>query len=180
MSIFEVVFNLAGLVLGLALVEVLSGLTKLLRERERLKIGVLVPLLGVFVLCDVTSFWGQAYELRELMPSVWPSLGAALVITSIYYLAASLTIPTNLTTQVDYDEAYWKNKRIIFGLILFCNCATWVISISLGRVWSPTVWAVNLLYAAVIIAALLAPGRRTNIVLLLALIANCAWIFAVP
>lgn len=180
MSIFEVVFNLAGLVLGLALVEVLSGLTKLLRARERLRIGALVPLLAVFILCDVTSFWGQAYELRELMPSVWPSLGAALVITSIYYLAASLAIPANLTTQADYDNGYWKNKRIIFGLILFCNCATWAISMSLGRVWSPTVWVVNLLYAAIIIAALLAPGRRTNIALLLALIANSLRVFAVP
>ncbi|NML11942.1 hypothetical protein HHL08_17595 [Sphingobium sp. AR-3-1] len=106
MSIFEVVFNLAGLVLGLALVEVLSGLAKLLRERNRLEIGALVPLLGIFVLCDVTSFWGQAYELRDLMPSVWPSLGAALVITSIYYLAASLTVPSNISTQADYDAAY--------------------------------------------------------------------------
>lgn len=180
MSIFEVVFNLAGLVLGLALVEVLSGLTKLLRERDRLEIGALVPLLGVFVLCDVTSFWGQAYELRELMPSVWPSLGAGLVITSIYYLAASLAIPSNISTQADYDGAYWKNKRIIFGLILFCNCTTWVISMSLGRIWSPTVWAINVLYAALLIAALLAPGRRINIALLLALIANNFWAFATP
>jgi hypothetical protein len=180
MSIFEVVFNLMGLVLGLALVEVLSGLGKLLGARSRLKIGYLVPLLGVFVLGDVTSFWGQAYELRALMPSVWPSLGIALVITSIYYLAASLAIPSALITQAEYDDAYWKNKRIVFGLVLACNCASWGISLSLGRSWTSTVWFINLAYAFLLLIAMFARGWRANIAVLSALIADCVWVFAIP
>jgi hypothetical protein len=169
-----------GLVLGFALVEVLSGLAKLVRARDRLKIGFLVPLLGILVIGDVTSFWGQAYELRDLMVSVWQSLGIALVITSIYYLAASLAIPSELVTQESYDAAYWKNKRIVFGLVLACNCASWGISFSLGRSWSLTVWLINLAYTSLLMTGMFAPGRRTNIAVLLALIADCVWVFAVP
>jgi hypothetical protein len=39
MSVFEVVFNLVGLVLGLSLVEVLSGLAKVLRKIRRIRVG---------------------------------------------------------------------------------------------------------------------------------------------
>jgi len=180
MSIFEVVFNLMGLVLGLALVEVLSNLAKLLRARQQLRIGFLVPLLGIFVLGDVTSFWGQAYELRDLMTSVWQSLGVALVISSVYYLAASLAIPSALVTQANYDDAYWKNKRIVFGLVLACNCASWGISFSLGRSWTLTVWVVNIVYALLLITAAFSRRQRTNIAVLLALIADLVWVFAIP
>lgn len=152
-SIFEVVFSLTGLVLGLALVEVLSGLTKVVKARGHLKIGLLIPLLGLFVLGDVTSFWGQAYEVRDLIPSVWPGLGVALVITSIYYVAASLTIPPDLTTQTDYDDHYWRNRRIVLGLVLLCNLMTWAIGFAMGRVWSPTIWTINLICVALVITA---------------------------
>lgn len=70
-SVFEVVFNLVGLVLGFALIEVLAGLAKTLRARRIVKIGWLTPLLGIWLLLDVTTFWGSAWELRDLLPSVW-------------------------------------------------------------------------------------------------------------
>ncbi len=56
LSLFEVVFNLVGLVLGFALVEVLSGLAKTFRARRLIHIGWLTPLLGVWMLFDVTTF----------------------------------------------------------------------------------------------------------------------------
>jgi hypothetical protein len=179
-SIFEVVFNLVGLVLGLALVEVLSGLAKLMKRRDSLNVGWVTPLLGVWIMADVTQFWGQAYEMGSLLPSVWPSLGVALAITSIYYLAASLVIPDTIEDQAAYDHAYWQSKRLVFGLVLSCNVATWLIGLGLGRRWTPEVTAINLCYAATMIAVLILPGRRTNIALLSALIANQVWAFATP
>ncbi len=180
MIIFEVVFNLMGLVLGLALVEVLSGLAGLMKMRGRLKIGWLTPLLAVWIMADVTQFWGQAYEMRTLLPSVWQSLGAALVITSIYYVAASLVVPETTEGQAAYDEAYWRWKRPIFGLVLSCNLATWLIGLLLGRTWTRDVIAINVTYALAILAILILPGRRTNILLLIVLIANEVWAFATP
>ena len=64
MTIFEMVFNLIGLVLGLALVEVLGGLAKTIKARHEQRISWLTPLLGAWVVLDVSAFWGIAWEVR--------------------------------------------------------------------------------------------------------------------
>jgi hypothetical protein len=180
MSVFEVAFNLVGLVLGLSLVEVLSGLAKVLRKIGRIRVGWLCPLLGIWVIGDVTTFWGQAWEARNLMSSVWQALGVGVTFSSAYYLAASQVFPPEGEECLDLDDWYWRTKRVVLGVILGCNLATWAISLALGRVWGPTVTVINAAYAIVLVAALLLPGRRTNILLLLTQIGILAWSFAVP
>jgi hypothetical protein len=180
MTIFEVVFSLTGLVLGLALVSVLSGLAKTMRARSELNVGWLTPLLGIWVLADVTSFWGMAWEIRDLMPSVWPSLGVGLVLTSLYYLAASLVFPENLKAEPDLDQYFWRNRRTVLALVLGCNLVVWSLGLALGRIWLPIVWAINGAYLVALSGALIASGRAAAITFLVALIGIQAWGFATP
>lgn len=180
MTVFEVVFSLTGLVLGLALVSVLSGLAKIMRARSDLQTGWLTPLLGVWLLLDVASFWGMAWEIRDLMPSVWPSLGVGLVLTSLYYLAASLVFPEDLKVESDLDLYFWRNKRTVFALVLACNVIAWALGLGLGRSWQPVVWVINLTYLATLTGAVFASGRATIAGLLVVLIAIQTWGFATP
>jgi hypothetical protein len=180
MTIFEVVFSLTGLVLGLALVSVLSGLAQTLRARSKLRTGWLTPLLGIWVLTDVTSFWGMAWEIRDLLPSVWPSLGVGLVLTSLYYLAASLVFPGDFESESDLDEYFWQNRRTVIVIILTCNLIAWALGLGLGRIWSPIVWAINLSYFAALVGAATVSRRAAMIAFLLVLIAIQAWGFAIP
>ncbi len=180
MTIFEVVFSLTGLVLGLALVSVLSGLAKIMRARCELRTGWLTPLLGIWLLLDVTSFWGMAWEIRDLMPSVWPSLGVGLMLTSLYYLAASLVFPEDLKIEPDLDQYFWRNRRTVFGLVLACNLIAWGLGLGLGRPWPPVVWAINLTYLAALLGAVLASGRAAVLGLIIVLIAIQTWGFATP
>ena len=179
-SVFEVVFNLVGLVLGFTLVEVLAGLAKTLRARRLIRIGWLTPLLGVWILFDVTTFWGSAWALRDLLPSVWQCLGVGLVITSVYYLAASQVFPEHLAAHQELDPHYWQVKRFVVGLVFACNIATWVIEVLLGRIWAPVVLVINLLYAATLVALILVPGKRSTVALLLTLIGILIWGFVIP
>lgn len=180
MGIFEVVFNLVGLVLGFALVEVLAGLAKTLRLRRTVRIGWLTPLLGIWVLMDVTTFWGSAWAMRDLLPSVWQSLGAGLVITSVYYLAASQVFPEDLSARQELDTHYWSVRRFVVGLVLACNCTTWAVEVLLGRPWPMVVVVINLLYAAASLALLAVPGKRANIACLVTLVLILVWSFAIP
>src|SRR3982750_1903775 len=92
MTIFEMVFNLIGLVLGLALVEVLGGLARTLKAFPARRISWLTPLLGLWVAMDVSAFWGIAFELRDLLTSLWPTLFVGVLLASVYYLAAALIL----------------------------------------------------------------------------------------
>ena len=65
MSQFEFIFSLYSLLLGLSLVELLSGLGRTVKARlhtdsttvDAFRIGWLTPMLGLFVMLDLLSFW---------------------------------------------------------------------------------------------------------------------------
>ena len=58
MDRFEFVFSLIGLLLGLSLVEVLSGLVKARKVRSTIRIGWLTPMLGILVSFTSRVFGG--------------------------------------------------------------------------------------------------------------------------
>ena len=80
MSPFELVFALFGLLLGLAIAEVLGGFARVLKLKRLggaaadVRIGWLTPLLGLLVILDQTSFWLTAYNLREVIPANYATL----------------------------------------------------------------------------------------------------------
>ena len=74
MTQFEFVFVLYALVLGLSMVELLSGFGRAMEykfareaERKEFHIGWLTPLLAVFVLLDLISFWIFAWVIKDLI-----------------------------------------------------------------------------------------------------------------
>jgi hypothetical protein len=179
MTIFEMVFNLIGLVLGFALVEVLGGLARTIKSRPQQKISLLTPLLGVWVVLDVSAFWGIAWEVRDLLTPLWPSLLGGVVLASLYYLAAALIFP-DLRDRPDPDAHYWATKRQVIGLVFFCDAAVLLIVQLLGRTASPWVIALNAVYFTTMLAAFFARGRTANLVLLVALIVIMAAGFLMP
>lgn len=94
MSAFEFVFSLFGLLLGFSLVEVLGGLGKVLKSRRHIRVGWLTPLLALFVMVDITSFWMVAWIAREAIPANAVSFFTGLFICGLYYLAAILIART--------------------------------------------------------------------------------------
>lgn len=180
MTIFEMVFNLVGLVLGLSLVSVLSGLARTVDARSVRPVGWLTPLLGAWVILDVSAFWGLAWEFRELLLSLWPSLLVGVLLSSIYYLAAALVFPDDPRMHPDLDDHYWRNKRWVIGLVLVCDLAVFLLGELLGRDRSIPVLVFNFVYFAAVVAALFARGRRVNIALLSLLVGLMITGFLMP
>jgi hypothetical protein len=121
MSPFELVFALFGLLLGLAIAEVLGGFAravKLRRSTRPVRVGWLTPLLGLFVVLDLTSFWVVAYGARDQLPANYLTLIAVSAIVGIYYLAASLIFPDDPGEWPDFDDHYDRqNRAVILGLL---------------------------------------------------------------
>jgi hypothetical protein len=119
MSGFEFVFTLFGLLLGLALAEGLGGLARALKASHRVHIGWPTALLGLFVSCDVVTFWMYGWAVRDLIPVTWPTLFAGFVVTAIYFVAASLIFPDGDWEDIDahFDRHY---RKVMMG-ILVCN-----------------------------------------------------------
>jgi hypothetical protein len=167
MNQFEYVFSLIGLLLGLSLVEVLSGLVKARKARPAIRVGWLTPLLGIAVILHVTSFWGVTWSLRELLPpTIWQTLGAGVFLSGAYYLAASSVFPANPEAHEDLDSYYWQHKRMVLGIVLCISIIVQVIAYALGRPITPLAFTINASLFAAMALACFARGRLLNLMAL--------------
>ena len=182
MSPFELVFAVYGLLLGLAIAEVLGGFAralKLKRGGKAVRVGWLTPLLGVVVILDLTSFWLLAWEAQSQIVANYLTLVSVLAIVGIYYLAASLIFPDEPADWPDFDLWYDRQNRMVIGGLLAANVGSWIGSIGLEFVapspeetFSGTGDVVEVLAALGVLILLLVllrvSERRANAVLLAA------------
>lgn len=128
MSNFEFAFTLFGLVLGLALAEVLGGFVRVLKARSvtpdkdlAIRIGWQTPMLGLVVTLDLISFWYGAWLDKEGIPISFGSLVAAAAISGIYFAAASLVFPSAPASWPDLDDWFARHKRQVAAGIFSAN-----------------------------------------------------------
>jgi hypothetical protein len=172
MTNFELVFSLFGLLLGLGLAEVLGGFGRAIQSRRKVRIGWLTPMLGALVALDLTSFWMVAWSVRELVPAHYVSLLGGLIVMGLYYLVARITFPYDLDEWPDFDAYYFEHRQWVLGGVILCNLIAIAALLALGA--EPLAGAVNrwslLLFIPALGAAMFAPGRRINLILLLLLV----------
>ena len=168
MSNFEFVFSLFGLLLGLALAEVLGGFGTAIQARRKIRIGWLTPLLGLLVALDLTSFWMSAWRVRELIPPTHISLYFGLALIGLYFLVARLTFPHDPDQWRDLDAYYDEHKKWVLGGTIACNLLAigGMTAIGVNPLGEWRGWAVAISYTVPAVAAIVLRGRRVNLALL--------------
>lgn len=121
MSAFEFLFSFYGLLLGLTLVEVVSGFSRALDAREERPMGYILPLLTGVMIMDIATQWGSAWrDFREVDFS-FRYLVAALFMTLAYYFSATQLFPRDRSAVKSLDEHFFKHRLAILGGVLFAN-----------------------------------------------------------
>jgi hypothetical protein len=176
MTIFEFVFSLYSLLFGLALAQVFGGFGNTLQERHKLKVGWVTPLLGLFVILDLTSFWEIGWQMRGITRPYFLFLIACVLVAGIYYLAARLVFPRNFVEWPDFDVYYFRHKKWVYGGILVCNIAAALALLIVHAPFmrSPIGFLNFLTYFILLIALLAVRTKRASIVLLILMLSRYA------
>lgn len=176
MTVFEFVFSLYSLLFGLALAQVFGGFGNVLQERHKLKVGWLTPLLGLFVILDLTSFWEIGWQMRGITRPYFLFLIGCVLVAGIYYLAARLVFPRNFEEWPDFDVYYFKHKQWVLGGILLCNVVATVALLSVAAPFmrSPIGFANFVSYFVLISALIAVRSKRPSIVLMLLMVSRYA------
>ena len=169
MDSFSFVFSLFGLLMGLALAEVIGGFGKALELRHKIRIGYLSPLLGLLIAFDLTSFWMVSWQDRAAIPVNFLSLAGGLVIFGTYYLIAQLAFPEDLDKWPDLDVYYFEHRKWLIGAIYILNMLAMVGEALIGlhpmsSFDGVATWAA---FTAGAIGLFFLPGKKTNTALLL-------------
>ena len=189
MTEFEFVFLLYALLLGLSLIELLSGMGRALELKfasdaggKSFKIGWLTPALAVFVMLDLLSFWIFAWRVRELMTVSALSLLAVMMFASSYYLAARLVFPTEPARFVDLDTHFQRVKGVIMMILIALVGVQWLYLLTIDAIrdglLTPLSVGMTLVLVALMTAVVFARSARWNLVLLLLLIARYLYVYA--
>jgi hypothetical protein len=139
MVLFEYVFTLFGLLLGLSLAEILRGLGRVLRTNKPLRVGWLTPLLGLLLMLDLVSFWSGAWQMRAGLTPSYLTLVFGLIVTGLYYLAATLVVPDDFDRWPDLDAHYFAYKRQVLAGVMLCNAMAYTADLFMG----PAPWPMS-------------------------------------
>ena len=187
-SDFEFVFALYSLLLGLSMVEILGGLGRALEARfaaeatrERFAIGWLTPLLAVFVMLDLLSFWQAAWTLRASIAVNGSTLMAVAAFASLYFLAARLVFPSHPEGFTDLDTHYFRVRRVVIALLLILLMAQLGFYLSQPRLAAmfadPRIWGTTLVLILLMLAAMRVRRTRASIAILSLLVARYVIIY---
>lgn len=181
MSAFEFLFSLLGLLMGFVLVEVLSGFVRVIKAarphkpgaQPAVRVGWLTLLLALFVMLDVASYWTNVWVMRDVVSVGFDTVFGCLLIAGVYYFAASMVFPDDLSEWPDLDEWFWLNRRRVLLCIFAINSA-WMTTVAVLSSSDLSFWAAlveQLIYFALVLIAALARHRRVVFSALGALIA---------
>jgi hypothetical protein len=167
MSEFEFLFSVFGLLIGLTFIEIAIKFADAIDAHARRPIGILTPLLALFVLLDVASYWLFAWSVRELLHVRWRTVFVALTFAMTYYLSASLIFPRSEGDWKTLDEHYWRRKRLVIGGVLLVEGSTmaWQLTRAIPALDDYWFWFYQLPYYLPMIALLFTRSRRTDIAL---------------
>ena len=168
MSEFEFFFTLFGLLLGLTLAEIARKFTDAIAARDTVKLGVLTPMLAVFVLLDLASYWMWTWSVRDLIHIDWPTMFAGLVVALAYFFAAASVFPRREGLWPALDAYYFKQKRLVIAGVALANIPGLWLQLTILRPAPDDMWFFvwQGMYWTPLLLLLFVQSRRANIALL--------------
>lgn len=124
---FEFFFSFYGLLLGLSVAVIATGLATAIQHRKKIRIGWLTPMLALFVGLDIASFWDSAWVNFRHLPFSYGLLVGGLAIALVYFVAASLVFPHDLDDGQSLDDHFWANKQVVLLLTTAANLVGYLV-----------------------------------------------------
>jgi len=122
MTQFEFFFSFYGLILGLALAQLLTGFANTLRSRGLKAVGVATALLASLLAFEIVIHWIAAWHShREAATVAVRSMLLPFAVGSAFYVAAVMIFPSESDEHEDLDAYFLANKRRIATFMMLAN-----------------------------------------------------------
>ena len=176
MDQFSFFFAFYGLILGLAVAELLSGFAGMVRAHALKKLEALTALTALLPFVLIVATWVDTFSMDRSITLSFSDLWPPILLGTFYYLAAAVVFPHD-PGQFAHLRAYFAARRkFIIGMLF----AAELVDFYANRVWltdryyhhSAGFWAWTVPYNIAIkgcfLALFLLRGRRATIALLVA------------
>lgn len=121
MDRFSFFFAFYGLILGLAVAEILAGLGRFVRSRSTHQLGMQTALLAAFTFISITATWIDAFNSLQAIVLDFRSIWPPVFIATCYYLAATVIFPSDLRDLDQMDVYYSERKKFVVVMLFICE-----------------------------------------------------------
>jgi hypothetical protein len=185
MSLFELVFGLSAVILGLALTQIVSNFHRLLLAGPRVRWAPEPLLLCGLIFLVIVSVWLTQWNDRNEMHTTIGMVVLQVLKILMPYLAAAFVLPDRIAEEgmIDLYRHYDRTRvftygALIAGLLLFW--AYYLIAQTSVQAGTPGRWVGALLkgpwlYIALYLVLIFIRARWFNILLLTAALLFYAW-----
>ena len=174
MDKFSFFFAFYGLILGLAVTELLGGFAGLVRARALKRLEPQTALLALLPFLIIVATWIEAWDsLRDVKLDL-AALWSPVLLATCYYLAASVVFPSDPADFDDLASYYSSRKRFVVAML---TAAEVLITVGYSHIYvfllenRPAefwLWMVpfKIVILAAFLAIFLARSRRANLLAL--------------
>lgn len=136
MNAFEYYFTFFGLILGIAVANVGIGFGRLWRARDKVEIGVCLPLLGVWLLSHAVLNWSGAWGNLRDIPITPTTLFIGLFVGLPYVVVSTVMFPDDADRHTSLEAFYLSHSRLVMAAMMFPTSAGMVGYLAGGRHYS--------------------------------------------
>jgi hypothetical protein len=178
MDKFSFFFAFYGLLLGLAVAELLGGFARTVRAKAVRKIDAQTALAGLLTFLLICATWVDAFDRFKDVSLDFGGLWAPILTGTAYFLAATVIFPTDDDQYGRMPEYFMERKRFVVAMLLaaetFVNVTFFDAYVAAFHQRPVAFWLFLVPYNFAIngafIALLVVKSRRANVVLLATLI----------
>lgn len=138
MTPFQFYFSFFTLIIGLAVAAVARGFGTLWQSRRRTRVGYQTPLLGTFLLLDMSRFWLALWTRQEIAGLGALALTSVLCVTLPYVFVTTIMFPADPEEWPSLDEYYLEHTRPIYVSLLASKISAYLFDALLFG-WRPAV-----------------------------------------
>lgn len=121
MDRFSFFFAFYGLLLGLAVAELLSGLARLVRARALRKLEPRTTLAALFTFLAICATWIDAFGRFENVSLDFAGLWGPILTGTAYFLAATVIFPTDEEEFNRLGDYFAQRQRFIAAMLLLAE-----------------------------------------------------------
>jgi hypothetical protein len=175
---FSFFFAFYGLILGLAVTELLGGFARLVRARAVNFLEPQTALIAILTFIVICATWVDAWDSLQTITLSFEALAAPILLATFYYLAAAVVFPTDPADFPRIATYFAERKKFMVAMLFAAEIveAYTFSSVYIDRLQHhPAVfwlWLLpyNIAIKGSFIALLFVRSRRANIALLSTLI----------
>jgi hypothetical protein len=118
---FSFFFAFYGLILGLAVTELLGGFAGMVRAHAIRKLEPQTALLALLTFVIICATWIDAWSTMKTVTLDFAGLWAPILIGTAFYLAAAVIFPTDPAKYEQLATYYSERKRFVLSLLIIAE-----------------------------------------------------------